>query len=89
MWKDPAFYASIFLALVAVSALLYFVRKPLRGLLRMLFRSILGACLLILINTLGASHGWYMGVNPITAGAIGIFGVPGMAGLYLLKWLLG
>ena len=88
MWTDPAFYASVFLVLVALSAVLYFARKPLRFLLRLSVRCALAAFLLVLCNTLGASRGWYMGVNPVTCVSVGILGLPGLVGLYLLKWLI-
>ena len=88
MWKEPAFYASAFLILVALASAIYFFRKPLRMLFRFLIRSLIWAGVLILMNTVAGSHGWYMGVNPVTAGVLGLLGLPGLGGLYLLKWLL-
>ena len=89
MWKEPATYAGIFLILVAAGSVIYVIRKPLRRLFRFFFRSLMWAGVLILINTVVGAQGWYMGVNPLTVGVLGLLGVPGLGGLYLLKWLLG
>ena len=65
------------LALIALS-------KPLQVLLRLAFSAVLGSALLFLGQSLGVS----VGVNGVTVAVSALLGVPGVAGLYLLGFLL-
>lgn len=65
------------LALIALS-------KPLQVLLRLLFSAGIGGGLLFLGQSLGAA----VGVNGATLVVSAILGVPGVAGMYILSFLL-
>ena len=65
------------LALIALS-------KPLQVLLRLLFSAGIGGGLLFLGQSLGAA----VGVNGATLVVSTILGVPGVAGMYILSFLL-
>lgn len=88
MAHDAAFYAILFLCVVAVCFFSFVFRRQIRFLLKILCNTVLGAVLLILLNTFGASYGLGIGVNPVTAATVGILGVPGLIALYILKFLL-
>jgi len=62
--------------------------KPLKWLFKMLLNSLFGAALLMLINFIGGFAGLTMGVNIITAAAVGIGGVPAVVMLFVLKFML-
>ncbi len=81
-------WALLFLGLVILVSLCILLRKPLKVVLKLALNSILGSALLILLNTLGAEYGLVMGVNPYTALFVGIFGLPGVVTLYVVKLLL-
>lgn len=62
---------------------------PLRFLLRLGFRLILGGILLILANACTGAWGWTLGVNPVSAMAVGLLGLPGFLLLAALKVVAG
>ena len=62
--------------------------KPIRFLLKLLISTLIGFVALILINKFGAAIGVSLGVNWVNAAVVGIFGVPGVALLLILKWLM-
>ena len=57
--------------------------KPLKVFVRLLANSVVGVLLMMLINALPL--GLYIGINPITALAAGILGVPGVCLLLVLQ----
>lgn len=63
--------------------------KPFKILLRLALNILIGGIVLIVINTLGGSYGIALGVNPVTAAVVGIFGLPGLALLFVLKFIFG
>lgn len=62
---------------------------PIKILLKLAFNTILGFAMLIALNYFGAYIGITLGVNLINAAVVGIFGLPGLALLLLLKWFCG
>lgn len=61
--------------------------SPIRVIFKLLFNTALGFLGLIAINHFGSYIGISLGVNLINAAVIGILGLPGLALLFLLKWL--
>lgn len=53
-----------------------------------MFNSILGAILLFLINVIGASFGFHIGINIFTMICVGILGIPGAGLLVILQIIL-
>ncbi len=84
MSREPGVYALLFLGGVLLGLLLYFLKKPVRLFFRFFTRTALGGLLLVLFNTLG----FPMGVNAVTASVVGLLGIPGVIGLYILKTFL-
>ena len=58
---------------------------PMKKIFKFLLNSFLGALAIFIINTIGTSFGFHIGLNLINAIVIGILGVPGAILLILLK----
>ncbi len=80
--QSVAIYVSGLLLILFIARVL---SKPLKVMLRLAVNTLVGGIILILMNTLGASWGVLMGVNPVTAAITGILGVPGLILLFVLK----
>ncbi|MGM9522197.1 MAG: pro-sigmaK processing inhibitor BofA family protein [Oscillospiraceae bacterium] len=76
----------ITVVLVVLAVLLF--TKPLKLVVKLLINTALGFAALILINKFGASIGVTIGVNWLNAAVVGILGLPGVALLLALKWLM-
>lgn len=61
---------------------------PLKIILKLILNSILGGILILLINLIGETWGFHLGLNIITAVFIGLLGIPGSIVLILLKLLI-
>ena len=59
--------------------------KPLKGVLKMVLESVIGGVALYGCNILLAPLSLSIGVNIVTAGVCGLFGLPGLLFLILLK----
>lgn len=73
--------------LLLLSALVLLFR-PLLRLLRLLLRSGVGLAVLALLRQAGKAFGINLGVNPINALILGLLGIPGLALLLMLQWVL-
>ena len=71
--------------LVAVARIL---SAPLRLALKLLLNTVCGFVALWLVNLLSGVTGVYLGMNVANALIVGIFGLPGLVLLILLKWVL-
>ena len=62
---------------------------PLKKIFKLLLNSILGGCLIYIVNLIGSIWDFHIGVNLVTAIVVGVLGVPGAILLTVLKILLG
>lgn len=62
---------------------------PLMKILKLAINSFLGGVLIYIINLIGGFFSFHIGLNYITAIFVGLFGVPGVILLIILKLLLG
>lgn len=85
MLQEVRLYAVFLLGMVLLCLIGICFRKPLKFLIRLAFQSVLGGVILILLNTVGAVWGFYIGVNVITAFTVGLLGLPGLLLLIALK----
>jgi inhibitor of the pro-sigma K processing machinery len=60
---------------------------PLKIVLKLIYNSLLGAGILLLINFLGESFNIHIGINPITAIITGILGIPGIILIIILQYI--
>ena len=58
---------------------------PMKKIFRFLLNTFLGALAIFLINTIGTSFGFHIGLNLINAIIVGLFGIPGAILLIILK----
>ena len=61
---------------------------PIKIILKLILNSLLGALLLYIINIVGTSFGFHIGLNLITTLITGILGIPGVILLILLQMFI-
>ena len=61
---------------------------PIKTILKLVLNSILGGVLIYIINLVGASYGFHIGINFVTTICIGMLGIPGAILLIVLKMLV-
>ena len=71
--------------LISAVICIIFLLFPMKKIFKFLLNSFLGALVIFIINTIGTSFGFHIGLNLINAIVIGILGVPGAILLILLK----
>ena len=74
----------IILALpIAIIALAIF-RRPLKLILKLCLNTVLGFVLLVILDLIGVP----IGVNPVNAVCVGVLGLPGLAAILIIRWLM-
>lgn len=61
---------------------------PLKSIFKLLINTILGGILIYIVNIVGASFGFHIGLNVGTALFTGLLGVPGVVFLVILKLII-
>lgn len=61
---------------------------PLKNILKLVLNSALGGITIFLINTIGSSFGFHIGLNLITSIFVGLLGLPGAGLLVILQIIL-
>ncbi len=77
--------------LVAGLVVFYLIKalsRPLAHVGRMLMRSAVAFCAIWAVNVIGSFAGFHMGLNLISALAIGALGLPGVGLLLAIKYLV-
>ena len=72
--------------LILLSVIIF--SKPFRLLFRLVVNTIGGFIVLFILNFLGQFIGVSLGINWINAIIVGIFGLPGVGFLLILRWLM-
>ena len=67
---------------------LFILSKPLRLVLKIALNTGLGFVALIIINLIGEQIGVSLGVNWVNAVVVGVLGIPGVALLFFIKWMM-
>lgn len=62
---------------------------PIKKILKLAINSILGGLTIYIINIVGATFGFHLGLNIFTSILIGVLGLPGAVELVLIKLLVG
>lgn len=81
--------AAYVLALLLVLVLCRIFFKPLKGVFLLALNSLLGGLGLYIFNWIFAPLSFEIAVNLVTASVCGLFGLPGLVLLVLLKFLFG
>ena len=61
---------------------------PIKKVLKLVFNSILGGITIYLVNLIGATFGFHIGLNIFTSVLVGVLGLPGVVCLIIVKLLL-
>ncbi len=61
---------------------------PIKKILKLVINSILGGIAIFLINLIGASFGFHIGLNFYTSILVGILGLPGVVCLVIVRLLI-
>lgn len=62
---------------------------PVKKILKLVLNSIIGGIVIFIINLVGASFGFHIGLNFFTSSVIGFLGLPGAVILIIIKLLVG
>jgi inhibitor of the pro-sigma K processing machinery len=71
--------------IILLLVLLQLLARPLAILIRVLGYSILGGLAIGALNLVGQFLGFHVALNPVSALIVGILGLPGLAGLSILR----
>lgn len=76
-------------ACVIVLVLLFIIifKTSLKLIFKILINTVVGFCLLYLLNLFGGAFGISLGINWINAIIAGVLGLPGIALLLILRWM--
>lgn len=61
---------------------------PIKKILKLILNTIMGGALIYIINLIGTSFGFHIGLNIITSLIVGILGIPGAILLIILEIIL-
>ena len=85
LWSIIAYVVAILM----LSLLGKILAWPIQRLSRLIFNSLLGGIVLVVLNLLGSFIGLRIAINPLNALIVGVFGLPGVLLLIFLPILLG
>ena len=69
---------------IAISIIGKIFLFPIKKILKLVFNTIIGGAIIYIINLIGASFGFHIGLNIITSLVVGILGIPGAILLIIL-----
>lgn len=84
--------ASIITYLACICFIFLFGRifiVPIKRILKLVINSVLGGVVIWIINLVGSSFGFSIGINIFTSLVVGILGLPGVVCLILIKLMIG
>ena len=73
------------LAILIIGKILLF---PLKKILKLVLNTVIGAAIIYIINLIGASFGFHIGLNILTSLIVGILGIPGAILLIILEIIM-
>lgn len=74
--------------LILIYILCWVFIRPLKWVFKLIINGILGGLILAAINMFGGLLGMSIVINPVTSLITGILGIPGVALILLLQWIL-
>ena len=84
--------AGSLLALIVIGIIVFLcvmiLKRPLGLVFRLIINTISGFIMLFIVNFIGGFFGITLGFNWLNAIIVGIFGLPGVGFLLILRWLL-
>ena len=76
------------LAVIVVIVLIRIISAPIKLIFKLLINTAVGFALLFLVNLIGSNFGFTLEMNLVNALITGIFGIPGVIVLILIKLFL-
>lgn len=73
------------LAIIIIGKIFLF---PIKKIIKLVFNTIIGGAIIYIINLIGASFGFHIGLNIITSLVVGILGIPGAILLIILEIIM-
>lgn len=61
---------------------------PIKKIIKLIFNSVLGGITIYIINLIGGTFGFHIGLNLITSVIVGLLGLPGAVCLIIIKLLI-
>ena len=61
---------------------------PIKKIMKLMFNTLIGGFIIYLINLIGTSFGFHIGLNIITSLVVGILGIPGAILLIILEIIM-
>ncbi|MBE7014449.1 MAG: transcriptional regulator [Ruminococcaceae bacterium] len=77
----------IIICLLLTFTLIFFFKKPLIWIFKVIIRGTLFSVLMFLINFITMSFNFFAGINPVTTFICGIFGIYGVILNYILAFI--
>ena len=77
--------ASCAVAIIIIGKIFLF---PIKKILKLVFNSLIGGLLIYIINLIGASFGFHIGLNVLTSFFVGVLGIPGAILLMVLQIIM-
>lgn len=81
----PLKIAAYIIAALVIIIIFRIFSKPLKSILLLSLNSFFGGVGLFIFNTIFSATGFCIGVNAVTAATTGLFGIPGLCLLIILK----
>lgn len=78
---------TIALGVIIVIVLIKIITAPIKGIFKLLLNTVSGFVTLAIVNFLGSFIGLSLEVNILNAAISGIFGIPGVIALIVLKFI--
>ena len=85
---DLSFILSFLATLIVVFIILKILALPMKLIIKLIINGLIGGIIIWLINLIGASFGFVLTLNWITALIVGILGVPGVIILVILHFFV-
>ena len=85
---EPVVFIAIIGGLILMLLVMGTTLKPIRFLGQILIKVIIGAAFLFFLNILGNQVGIHVPINPATSVVAGLLGVPGVAALAAIGYLI-
>lgn len=83
---DAVYILGIILVLILLSFSIF--KKSLKLIFKIILNTAIGVVALICVNAIGRYIGVTIGINLVSALVVGVLGLPGVALLLLLQWLM-
>ena len=83
---DQPYILAIVLVALAVLLIIQLLKAPIKLAFKLLLNALSGLVVLMIVNFIGANFDIQLTINWVNCIVAGIFGIPGVAFLFILQW---